>query len=761
MAEAGAHAPEQQTMVATGEEQPAERSHREILVVMSGLMIALLLAMLDNMIVAPALPTIVGELGGLQHLAWVTTAYILGTAVGTPIWGKLGDLFSRKTIFMTSIIIFLIGSALCGAAQSMNELIAFRALQGIGAGGLMVSVMSVLAVLVAPRDRGKYTGYFMAIMPIAMVGGPLIGGFITDHASWRWAFYVNLPLGAVALAVIAVTMHLPTAPKRKVKLDWLGTALMTTWITALVLVTSWGGTQYAWGSPTILGLIALTLVTFVAFLLVERRAAEPIMPLGVFGNLNFTLSVALSFVVGFAMYGGMTFLPQFQQFVQGQSATNSGLLLLPLMVGLLVTSTGSGQAVSRTGRYKAFPILGTIFMTAGLALLATMDVGTSTFTAGVYMFVMGLGMGCLMQITMLVAQNSVPMKDIGAATAASTFLRSMGGSIGVSILGALYAHRLQNTLHDRLGEGAAQLGNGTQLTPTMVRKLPGNVVDAFRQAIADGNSAVFLWAAIISVSGIVVAFFIKEVPLRGSAPKPLAKPAAEAALALPEAAAVPVTAAVLAAVDEPAAVDDPAPVAESAPVPVQAQSETPEPTGPLVHGQVREADGTALDTAVLTLLDGGGREAGHARTDGFGDFLLRAPTAGDFVLVVSAQGFLPFARPVRAGAVPGGLDLTLAALEARLTGVVLDAAGAPVVGAMVALTDLDGALRARSSTRAEGHYALAGLDAGGYTLTVIAAGHVPGAVAVTVPDEGCGIGDVELVLDGVAAPSPRPAPSYS
>lgn len=773
MAKAGAKEPEQQVAVAVGhEELPPERSHREILVVMSGLMVAMLLAMLDNMIVAPALPTIVGELGGLEHLAWVTTAYILGTTVGTPIWGKLGDLFSRKTIFMTSIIIFLVGSALCGAAQGMTELIAFRALQGIGAGGLMVSVMSVLAVLVPPRDRGKYTGYFMAIMPIAMVGGPLIGGFITDHASWRWAFYVNLPLGAVALAVIAVTMHLPAAPKRKVKLDWLGTLLMTTWITAVVLVTSWGGSQYEWGSPTILGLIALTLVTFVAFLAVERRAAEPIMPLAVYRNLNFTLSVVLGFVVGFAMYGGMTFLPQFQQFVQGQSATNSGLLLLPLMVGLLVTSTGSGQIVSRTGRYKAFPILGSIFMTAGLALLATMDVGSSTLTSGVFMFVMGLGMGCLMQITMLIAQNSVPMKDIGAATAASTFLRSMGGSIGVSILGALYAHRLQDTLRDRLGDAADQLGNGTQLTPAIVRTLPANVTDAFRHAIAGGNSAVFMWAAIISITGIVVAIFIKEVPLRGSGPKPAAQapaeapPAADASAAI-TAAAPPVAAAAVAAVE--VAAEAAAPVAEpvaaqpasaSAPVALPAQAVQPtEPAGPLVHGQIREADGTPLDTAVLTLLDAAGHEVAHGRTDGFGDYLVRAPGPGHHVLVVSAQGFAPAARQVRPGVVPGALDLTLQALDPRLAGVVLDTEGVAVVGAMVALTDLDGTLRARGSTRAEGRYALAGLDGGQYTLTVIAAGRVPAAEPVTIPDDGCGVGDVVLASEGT--PTPRPAaPSY-
>ena len=492
-------------------------SHRQILTIMSGLIIAMLLAQLNNMIVSPALPTIVGELGGLEHLSWVTTAYILATTSATLIWGKLGDLFSRKTMFMSSIVIFLIGSALSGQSHSMTELIAFRAIQGIGAGGLMVGVMSIMAVIVSPSERGKYTGYMMAVMPVAMIGGPLVGGFITDHFSWRWTFYVNLPLGLIALAVIAVTMRLPIPPRAQASIDWLGGALVVVWTTSLVLVTSWGGTQYDWTSPTILSLIGLTVVGFVAFLVTEARVAQPILPLDVFRNLNFSLSAGLAFIVGFALFGGMVFLPQFQQFVQGASATNSGLLLLPLMLGVMVMSLASGQIVSRTGKYRVFPIVGSIVMTIGLALMATFAVDTSRTTAAIYMVVLGLGMGCLMQITSLIGQNSVAIKDIGAATGAQTFIRSMGGSIGVSLMGSLYTSRLVSSLSEQLpgtGDKLASGGSGS-LTPATLHSMPAAVQQAFKVAVTHGITGVFFWSAVASVAGIVVALFIKQVSLRG------------------------------------------------------------------------------------------------------------------------------------------------------------------------------------------------------------------------------------------------------
>ncbi|WP_037841442.1 MDR family MFS transporter [Streptomyces sp. NRRL F-5126] len=494
-----------------GSLSPARLSPRQIMAAMVALLIAMLLAMLDNTIVAPALPTIVGDLGGLEHLSWVTTGYILASTAATPIWGKLGDLYGRRRTFLASIALFLVGSALCGMAQNFGELVGFRALQGLGAGGLMVGVLSVVAEIVPPRDRSKYQGVMMAAMPVAMIGGPLVGGFITDNLSWRWAFYVNLPLGVIALAVAWFTLR--TLPKGAAggRVDWWGAALLTTWITALVLLTSWGGGQYAWLSAPIIGLAALTVAAFAAFVLVERRSASPIMPLSVFGNRNFSLAGALAFLSGFAMFGAVTFLPQFQQFVQGASATNSGLLLMPMMIAAMVVSIAGGTVISRTGRYKTFLVAGAALMAVGLGLFATMDPSTSSLVSGLFMVPLGIGLGCLMQTTTLLAQSSAPLKDVGAATGASTFLRNMGGSIGVSVLGSVYA----SALTAKLGAGGGAGGSAQSMTPQALRKLPAAVQHLFASAVTHGVVEVFAVAAIVAACGVVVGLLVKQVPLRG------------------------------------------------------------------------------------------------------------------------------------------------------------------------------------------------------------------------------------------------------
>ncbi|MEZ0091463.1 DHA2 family efflux MFS transporter permease subunit [Streptacidiphilus sp. EB129] len=509
------------------------RSPREIRIVLSGLLIAMLLAMLDNMIVGTAMPTIVGDLGGVNHLSWVVTAYILATTASTPIWGKLGDLYGRKGIFMASIVIFLIGSALSGLSQNMNELIAFRALQGLGAGGLIVGVMSIMGALVPPRDRGRYQGMFAAVMAVAMIGGPLVGGAITDHLSWHWIFYINIPLGALALVVIALTLRLPQQ-RSTARIDYLGAGLLTVGIVALVLVTTWGGQTYAWGSWQIAGMLVLAAVALAGFLRVEQRVQargeEPVLPLHVFRNRNFSLICGLAFVVGFVMFGAITFLPLYQQSVQGASATNSGLLLMPMMLGMLVVSLVVGQAVTRTGRYKVFPVIGSIVMTVGMLLLSRLDVGTSRFTSGLFMVVLGAGMGFLMQITMLVAQNSVALRDLGVASSSSTFFRTIGGSFGVSLFGALFSDRVAGTMTSRLGAGGGQVVAGhAQLSPAMLGHLPAPVRDAYDHAVASGVHSIFLWGALVSAVGIAVSAFLVEVPLRAT---PKAAPEAAPTMAV-------------------------------------------------------------------------------------------------------------------------------------------------------------------------------------------------------------------------------------
>ncbi|MGW2584982.1 MDR family MFS transporter [Streptomyces virginiae] len=490
---------------------------RSVRVVLMALMIAMLLAMLDNMIIGTAMPTIVGELGGLEHLSWVVTAYTLATAASTPIWGKIGDMYGRKGSFLTSIVIFLIGSALSGMAQDMFQLIGFRAVQGLGAGGLMVGVMAIIGDLIPPRERGKYQGMMAGVMALAMIGGPLVGGTITDHWGWRWSFYINLPLGVVALAMVTAVLHLPKK-RSQGKIDYLGAALLTVAITSTVLVTTWGGNEYAWGSVEILDLIAVGVLSTAAFLYAETKAAEPVMPLHIFRSRNFTLMSVIGFLVGFAMFGGVLYLPLFQQSVQGASATNSGLLLLPMLLSMMVVSLIAGRVTTSSGKYKMFPIAGGALMVVGMFLLATMDTGTTRLVSGLYMAVLGAGLGFLMQITMLVAQNSVEMKDMGVASSSATLFRTLGGSFGVALMGSLFTARVTDTMSERLGPEAADAAGSAQLDAASLAKLPEAVRDAYQHAVAAGTHSAFLLGAAIAVLGFAAAWFVKEVPLRGAGP---------------------------------------------------------------------------------------------------------------------------------------------------------------------------------------------------------------------------------------------------
>jgi EmrB/QacA subfamily drug resistance transporter len=500
---------------------------REVMIVLPGLLLAILLAMLDNLIVSTALPRIVGDLGGVAHLSWVVTAYILASTITTPFYGKLGDMYGRKKFFVAAIIIFLIGSALSGLSQSMAELIAFRALQGLGAGGLMVGAMATLGDIVAPRERGRYMSYMMVVMMLATIGGPLLGGFITTAFSWRWIFYINIPVGGAALVYLIATLHVPVH-RVKHKVDYLGGTLLGVAATALILVATWGGTQYAWGSPQIIVLALLTVGSAAAFCVTETRAAEPMLPLHVFRNRNFSLAMAMTFLTGLAMFGAMTFLPLYQQTVQGESPTISGLALTPMMLGVTVTSIVAGQVTTRTGRYKAFPILGGGIMALAMYLLTGLDVGTTRLTSAIFYVVLGLGMGFLMQMVSLIAQNSVEQKDMGVASSARMFFQQIGGSLGVAAFGAIFARQLTTSLAAATGPGVHISASGGQLDPATVNSLPAQVRHDVFFAIAHAVQHVFVWALPSAVIIFVLAWFIKEVPLRGRAP------AGEAASQQPE-----------------------------------------------------------------------------------------------------------------------------------------------------------------------------------------------------------------------------------
>jgi EmrB/QacA subfamily drug resistance transporter len=496
------------------------------MVAISGLLLALLLSALDSTIVSTALPTIVGELGGLERLAWVVTGYLLAQTVVTPVYGKLGDLYGRKKVLQSAIVVFLIGSALCGLSRSMMQLIAFRAIQGLGGGGLTVVSQAVVGDLVAPRDRGKYQGYFGATFGLASIAGPLLGGFFTTNVSWRWIFYINIPLGIVALAVLAATLPHRTSV-RKHKIDYAGAALLAIALSGVTLVADLGGSTYPWSSGIMLGIVAASVVGLILFVVTELKAAEPILPLRLFRMSAVSVTSVLGLIVGFGLFGSVTYFPVYLQVVRGVSPTASGLQMMPMMAGMLVTSISSGQIISRTGKYKFFPIVGLAVITLGLGLLSRLTATTSAIHSSALLMILGLGLGCVMQVLVIAVQNAVDYRDLGVATSGATLFRMIGGSLGTAVLGAIFSSTLAARVSQLGHAGSGVAAHG--MSAAAISQMPAEARVAYASAFAGAIDQVFLVAGVIAGVGFLVAWILPERPLRATIAASAGEPALESA----------------------------------------------------------------------------------------------------------------------------------------------------------------------------------------------------------------------------------------
>lgn len=494
---------------------PKQFTQREIMIIYSGLMLGMLLASLDQTAVATAMPTIVGELGGLNHLSWVITAYLLTSTASVPLYGKLSDIYGRKIMFQVSIAVFIVGSVLCGVSQNMLELVLARGVQGLGAGGIMVMAMSIIGDILPPRERGRYQGYTGAVFAFASIVGPLIGGLFTDQLTWRWVFYINIPVGILALVVTSIVLHLPVN-KQRPSIDYLGAVLMVAGVTCLLLVASWGGTQYAWLSRTIIGLAISGVVLILAFIAQELRAPEPLLPLPLFRERSLAVGSGVLFIVGFAMFGAIAFIPLYLQVVEGVSPTMSGLRLVPLMMAAIGASVLSGRYISETGRYRWFPVVGTAMMTLGLFLLSRMTVDTSPLISAVDMAIMGVGVGLVMQVIVLAVQNSVEYEHMGTATAATNFFRSMGAAFGVAVAGAIISNRFEHNLPQYVSQQDMQGIDPRLFTaaPEQLHMLPAPVVHGIAEAFSHSVGVAYLVMAPLGIIAFALTWLLREAPLR-------------------------------------------------------------------------------------------------------------------------------------------------------------------------------------------------------------------------------------------------------
>ncbi|MGW3863158.1 MFS transporter [Streptomyces sp. NPDC005047] len=743
----------------------APMTHRQIMEALSGLLLGMFCAILSSTIVTNALPEIIGDLGGGQSAyTWVVTASLLTMTASTPLWGKLADQISKKALVQTALVVFVIGSVIAGLAQNPAMLITARAIQGLGGGGLSALAQIIMAAMIAPRERGRYSGYLGATFAVATVGGPLLGGVITDTSwlGWRWCLYVGVPFAIIALIVLQKTLHLPVN-KRKVKVDWTGAFFITAAVCLLLVWVTFADDKYSWASWQTAAMVGGAVLLTLIFLFVESRASEPIIPLRLFKNRTITLASLASLFVGIAMFAGTVYFSQYFQLARDKSPTMSGLMTIPMIGGLFVSSTVSGIVITKTGKWKRWLLAGGVLLTAGLGLLSTMRYDTPYWHIAIFMALMGLGVGMMMQNLVLCTQNQVAPSDLGAASSTVTFFRSLGGAVGVSVLGSVMSSRISHYASDTIGQlspqeqAAAAKASGSGAIPDM-DMLPHGIREWLESAYGHGIADIFLYVAPIALIGFLVTLFIKEVPLRTSGA--LAQAAEAAAEATPPTAGAPAEATRIAGEPVPAAamaaVSD-TQVAASAATQrlgaVATAAGSGEPTasvagGIAVRGFVRGAESAPVPQAAVTLISLAGRQLGRSVAQADGSYVLDAPSAGSYVLIASADGFQPQASTIVVNDEPVAFDILLSGTSG-LTGLVRALEnGLPVKDAMVIVTDVRGDLLASAATGEQGEFSFAELVPGTVTVAVNAVGYRPRALPIEVG--GTGVTRVEVDLQAGA-----------